>query len=108
MSTASGAFVEVIERAVDAAIRKALNLSETTNRRMMTVEEAATDWVAKFTDPAETVLDSFMGSGTTGIACAKLGPKFIGIEKRPDYFNLACRCIAEANRQHDMFAPTGS
>lgn len=41
MSTAGDAFAEVIERAVEAAIRKALNLSEATNRRLMTVEEAA-------------------------------------------------------------------
>jgi excisionase family DNA binding protein len=41
MSTASDAFAEVIERAVEAAIRKALNLSEATNRRLMTIEEAA-------------------------------------------------------------------
>ena len=47
------------------------------------------DWVAKFTDPGETVLDPFMGSATTGVACMKLGRKFIGIEKRPDYFELA-------------------
>ena len=66
------------------------------------------DWVAKFTDPGETVLDPFCGSGTTGVACARLGRKFIGIEKRQDYFDLACRRIAEAYRQADLFAPTGS
>jgi len=41
MSTAGDAFAEVIERAVEAAIRKALNLSEATNRRLMTIEETA-------------------------------------------------------------------
>jgi site-specific DNA-methyltransferase (adenine-specific) len=66
------------------------------------------EWVAKFTDPGETALDPFMGSGTTGIACAKHRRKFIGIEKRPAYFDLACRRIAKANRQADMFAPTGN
>jgi DNA modification methylase len=66
------------------------------------------DWVAKFTEPGETVLDPFMGSGTTGVACARLGRKFIGIEKRADYFDLACRRITDAYRQTDMFAPTGS
>jgi site-specific DNA-methyltransferase (adenine-specific) len=65
-------------------------------------------WVSKFTDPQEIVLDPFMGSGTTGVACAKLDRKFIGIEKRPDYFDLACRRAADAYRQIDMFAPTGS
>jgi site-specific DNA-methyltransferase (adenine-specific) len=61
------------------------------------------DWVSKFTDPGETVLDPFMGRGTTGIACARLGRKFIGIEKRSDYFELAVRRITDAYRQADLF-----
>jgi hypothetical protein len=65
------------------------------------------DWVAKFTDPGETILDPFCGSGTSGVACAKLGRKFIGIEKRADYFDLACR-RTDAYRQADMFAPMGT
>ena len=64
------------------------------------------DWVAKFTDEGETVLDPFMGSGTTGVACIKLGRKFIGIEKRADYFKLACRRIEAAHAQRDLFAST--
>lgn len=50
-----------------------------------------------------TVLDPFMGSGTTGVACAKLGRKFIGIEIEPKYFDIACRRIEEAYKQPDMF-----
>jgi site-specific DNA-methyltransferase (adenine-specific) len=61
------------------------------------------DWVSKFTDPGETVLDPFCGSGTTGVACVKLGRKFIGIEKRAEYFELACRRITDAHRQSDLF-----
>jgi site-specific DNA-methyltransferase (adenine-specific) len=57
----------------------------------------------KFTEPGETVLDPFMGSGTTGVACARLGCKFIGIEKRPDYFEIACRRIAETFAQAELF-----
>jgi site-specific DNA-methyltransferase (adenine-specific)/modification methylase len=49
------------------------------------------------------VLDPFMGSGTTGVACAKLGRRFIGIEIEPKYFDIACRRIEEAQRQPDMF-----
>jgi site-specific DNA-methyltransferase (adenine-specific) len=67
-----------------------------------------TDWVTKFTDEGETVLDPFMGSGTTGIACMKLGRKFIGIEKRADYFDLACRRIEAVHRQRNFLSPTDS
>lgn len=49
------------------------------------------------------VLDPFMGSGTTGVACVKLGRRFIGIEIEPRYFDIACRRIEDAYRQGDMF-----
>jgi site-specific DNA-methyltransferase (adenine-specific) len=62
-----------------------------------------TDWVVKFTEPGETVLDPFMGSATTGLACLKMGRKFIGIEKRPDYFELACARLEAAHAQPDLF-----
>jgi DNA modification methylase len=52
---------------------------------------------------AETILDPFMGSGTTGVACAKLGRKFIGIEIDERYFEIACKRIEEAYAQPDMF-----
>ena len=49
-----------------------------------------------------TVLDPFMGSGTTGVACAQLGRKFIGIEIEPKYFDIACRRIEDAYRQQPL------
>jgi site-specific DNA-methyltransferase (adenine-specific) len=52
------------------------------------------------------VLDPFMGSGTTGVAAAKLGRRFIGIELDPSHFETACRRIEEATKQPDMFVPT--
>ena len=52
---------------------------------------------------AHTILDPFMGSGTTGVACAKLGRKFIGIELEPKYFDIACERIRKAYDQPDMF-----
>jgi site-specific DNA-methyltransferase (adenine-specific) len=52
---------------------------------------------------ANTILDPFMGSGTTGVACVRLGRKFIGIEIDPGYFETACKRILEAYRQPDMF-----
>jgi site-specific DNA-methyltransferase (adenine-specific) len=51
----------------------------------------------------ETVVDPFCGSGTTGVACAKLGRKFIGIEIEPKYFDIACERIAKAYAQSDLF-----
>lgn len=54
----------------------------------------------------ETVLDPFMGSGTTGVACIKLGRKFIGIEIEPKYFDIACRRISDAVSRPDLFIET--
>lgn len=51
------------------------------------------------------VLDPYMGSGTTGVACAKTGRSFIGIEIDEGYFDTACRRIQRAYSQPDMFAP---
>ena len=63
---------------------------------------AVMEWCLKFM-PEGTVLDAFMGSGTTGVACVNLGRKFIGIELDADYFDIAVRRIADAHRQADMF-----
>lgn len=56
-----------------------------------------------FTNPGDTILDPFMGSGTTGVACAKMGRRFIGIELDKKYFDIACERIARAYEQGDMF-----
>ena len=53
--------------------------------------------------PGGTVLDPFMGSGTTGVACARKGRKFVGIEVEPKYFELACSRIEMALKQADLF-----
>jgi site-specific DNA-methyltransferase (adenine-specific) len=52
----------------------------------------------------ETVLDPFMGSGTTGVACLNLGRQFIGIEREPRYFDIACKRIYDAQRQGRLTA----
>jgi site-specific DNA-methyltransferase (adenine-specific) len=65
-------------------------------------------WVRDFSEPGETILDPFMGSGTTGVACVKLGRKFIGIEIEPKYFDIACRRVEAAYAQPDMFIPRPS
>jgi len=50
----------------------------------------------------ESILDPFMGSGTTGVACVNLGRKFIGIEREPKYYDIARRRIDDALRQPRM------
>ncbi len=63
---------------------------------------ALMQWCLKWTD-GETILDPFMGSGTTGVACVNLGRSFIGIEREPSYFDIACRRIEAAYRQPRLF-----
>lgn len=62
------------------------------------------EWCLGFFPDASTILDPFMGSGTTGVACMNLGRKFIGIEIEPKYFDIACRRIEDAQRQARLFA----
>lgn len=64
---------------------------------------ALMSWCIQTFTKGETLLDPFMGSGTTGVAAVKLGRKFIGIEIDPRYFDIACRRIEDAARQPDMF-----
>lgn len=64
--------------------------------------------VAAFTDPGDTVLDPFCGSGTTGVACLRLGRRFIGIEQNPEYVDLSRRRLeAEANQSDVRSADRG-
>jgi len=49
------------------------------------------------------VLDPFMGSGSTGVACINLKKTFIGIEKEQKYFDIACKRIEDAQRQVTLF-----
>lgn len=53
----------------------------------------------------ETILDPFLGSGSTGVAAVKLGRKFIGIEVNETYFDIACRRIEDALKRPDLFIP---
>lgn len=60
-------------------------------------------WCLSFLPDAQTILDPFMGSGTTGVAAVQMGRDFIGIEKEERYFDIAVRRIEEAQRQGDLF-----
>jgi DNA modification methylase len=62
-------------------------------------------WAIQHAGPAATVLDPFMGSGSTGVACVQLGRAFIGIEREQSYFDIACRRIEQAQQQVQLFAP---
>lgn len=53
--------------------------------------------------PAGTILDPFMGSGSTGVACFLEGRDFVGCEVDPVYFDIACKRIEDAQRQADLF-----
>jgi site-specific DNA-methyltransferase (adenine-specific)/modification methylase len=61
--------------------------------------------IAQCKNEPQTILDPFMGSGTTGVACAQMGRKFIGIEREPKYFDIACERIERAYAQGTLFDP---
>ena len=62
-------------------------------------------WCLDFIPKARSILDPFMGSGTTGVAAIQMGRKFIGIEREPKYFEIACKRIEQAASQAQLFEP---
>lgn len=64
---------------------------------------ALMEWCLGFLPNSNHILDPFMGSGTTGVACAKLGRKFTGVELDEEYFDIACKRIEDAYKQGDLF-----
>jgi site-specific DNA-methyltransferase (adenine-specific) len=67
---------------------------------------AVMKWTLEQFPNCKTILDPFMGSGTTGVAAVKLGRRFIGIEIEPKYFGIACKRIADAVSRPDLFIET--
>lgn len=65
---------------------------------------ALMEWCIKHAGEPQSILDPYMGSGTTGVACMNLGRSFIGIEREPKYFDIACRRIEDAQRQGRLIA----
>ena len=63
---------------------------------------ALMEWCIKQAGDPATILDPFMGSGTTGVAAMNLQRDFIGIEREPKYFDIACRRIEDAQRQGQL------
>lgn len=80
-------------------IRKGDDVREHPTQKPLGVME----WCLTHIPQAKTILDPFMGSGTTGVACVKAGRTFIGIEREPTYFEIACDRIRKAYAQPDMF-----
>nr|WIE90816.1 site-specific DNA-methyltransferase [Mesorhizobium sp. WSM4875] len=66
----------------------------------------ASDHIETWTTVGELVVDPFMGSGTTGVACVRLGRRFVGIEINETYFDLACERLQRASAEPDLFALT--
>jgi len=62
-------------------------------------------WCIEQAGNPETILDPFMGSGTTGVAAIQLGRKFTGIEREAKYFDIACQRIEQAYAQGQLFEP---
>lgn len=65
-------------------------------------------WCIEQAGIPQTILDPFMGSGTTGVAAVQMGRQFIGIERERKYFDIACQRIEDAQRMGDMFGFNGT
>lgn len=66
--------------------------------------EGIMEWViSHLPQDVETIIDPYMGSGTTGVACVNLKKQFIGIEREQKYFDIACKRIEDAQRQQHLF-----
>jgi hypothetical protein len=82
------------------ALARCAELAHPMPRRLQHVR-----WLIEWHSTSENIIvDPFMGSGTAGVACARLGRRFIGIEVEQKYFSLACRRIEQAQRQGRLFA----
>ena len=89
---------------IDRALRKFTLCNKMHGKQHPTQKPVALmEWCLEFLPEAQTILDPFMGSGTTLVACAKLGRSGIGIELDPDYFNIACERVEKAYQQADLF-----
>ena len=89
---------------LDRALRKFTKCNKDHGKVHPTQKPVALmEWCLGFLPDAKTILDPFMGSGTTLVACAKLGRNGIGIELDPDYFEIACQRVRDAYAQPDLF-----
>lgn len=66
---------------------------------------AVMKWCLEQAGKPAVTLDPFMGSGTTGVACAEMGLSFVGVEREAKFFDIACRRIEQAQQQAQLFEP---
>jgi DNA modification methylase len=88
---------------LDRALRKFTRCNKDHGKKHPTQKPVALmEWCLGFLPDAKTILDPFAGSGTTLVACQRMGRSGIGIELDPEYFDIACRRVDEAARQPDL------
>jgi len=73
------------------------------NHKAIMHPDVANFFIKNFTNEGDIILDPFMGSGTTGVACKILNRSFIGIEIDPEYFEFACKRVSDSGKQGDLF-----
>jgi len=96
---------ELAWTSLDRALRQFTHCNKAGGKEHPTQKPVALmAWCLSFVPKAQAILDPFMGSGTTGVACMNLGRKFIGIEREVKYFDVACRRIEDAQRQARLIA----
>ena len=61
------------------------------------------EWCISYCKETTTIIDPYMGSGTTGVACMNMKKQFVGIEREQKYFDIACKRIEDAQRQVTLF-----
>ena len=84
-------------------VQQVKNISEEKTEHPCQIPLVMMSRIIRFIPDAQTILDPFMGSGTTGVAALDLGRKFIGIEKDERYFEIACRRVEDSLRQGKLF-----
>ena len=92
-------------RITDAGAKQLLKCPPPINAEHETQKPVALmeHYIGNSSEAGQIILDPFMGSGTTGVAAVQMGRRFIGIEREPKYFEIACRRIEDAQRQKDLF-----
>ena len=87
---------------IDSVMNAQLNSDEYFNHPTQKPIKLIRKLIVRYTSPGDTILDPFMGSGTTGVACAQTGRNFIGIEIDQGYYDIAEKRINKARQQIRM------